>query len=189
MLANAGEHLAFLAQALRLQHPRRERRVGADERGACQQRDVGAERQPAEESEQQRAAEVDRQRAERERSRRRACDTARSTTKRTTAPTPPMTTTPAHTATVIARTRTRRTSAVATWTASRPAAMLASGVADGQAVVVVLEHAEGLDLHRRERRQPAAQPGAQQRAPITRRRQALQQPRDEVAQQECARRC
>ena len=52
--------------------------------------------------------------------------------------------------------------------------------------MVVLEHLDGLDLHGGKRRQAPAQAGAQQRAPIARRRQTLEQPGDEIAQQECA---
>ena len=94
--------------------------------------------------------------------------------------------TPAHTATVIARTRTRRTRPVARCTAANPAIDAGHGVADGQAVVVVLDHLQRLDLHRREGRQSAAQSGAQQRAPVARQRQPLQQAGGEVAQQEGA---
>ena len=112
--------------------------------------------------------------------------TARSTRNRSTAPTPPSSITPAQTAIVMTAPRTRRTSAVARCTASNPTTMLAHGVADRQAVVVVFEHLQRLDLHGRERGQPAAQAGAEQRAPITRQRQPLQQSGGEVAQQERA---
>ena len=42
--------LVARGQAVRLEHPRGERRVGADESGACQQRGLVTERQPADES-------------------------------------------------------------------------------------------------------------------------------------------
>ena len=44
-VGDGGPQLAFLAESLGLQHPGREGRVGADERGAHQQREVRAQRE------------------------------------------------------------------------------------------------------------------------------------------------
>ena len=68
-------------------------------------------------------------------------ETARSTRKRSTAPTPPSTMTPAHTATVVIggiRTRPHQRRGGVQREQARGDA--GGGVADGQAVVTVLEH-------------------------------------------------
>ena len=58
-----------------------------------------------------------------------------------------------------------------------------NGVRRGEPHVCAFDHLHELDHHRRERRQRAADAGAEERAAIQRRRQALLKARDEVAEQ------
>ena len=83
-----------------------------------------------------------------------------------------------------AASRARRTRLVVSATASKPGGHAGRGVAGREAAVAVVEHLQQLELHGRERRQRAAEPGAEERPPVGRQRQALLQARREVAERE-----
>src|ERR1700733_495081 len=114
--------LTLLAEPLGFQHPGGERGVGTDEGGVGEQRRVPAQRQATEQAEQGGAADIDRQRSERKRPRRPAGDRAvhQKAQYRPGAAGEQNTTPEDH-----QRTRTRRTTAVARYTASSPRMMLA----------------------------------------------------------------
>src|SRR3954471_22274418 len=60
------------------------------------------------------------------------------------------------------------------------------GVGGGQPVALGVDHPHELELHRRERRERAAEAGAEERAAVGRQRQALLETRGELAEQERA---
>ena len=63
MFAHKQPAPSVLGEAVGLEHPRRERRVGADHGGPREQVGVAAQREPHEQAEHERTGEVDEQRA------------------------------------------------------------------------------------------------------------------------------
>ncbi len=112
---------------------------------------------------------------------------APSSRKRAIAPQPPTAATAHQSPTVTPALRSRRTQRRRHPDRDVSADDARRRIADREAHAAVAQQGEDLQLHRRERRERAAEPGAEERTAVGRLRQALLQPRHRVGEHDRAR--
>ena len=172
-----------LGEAMGLEHPGRERRVGADHRRTRQQVGVPVQREPHQHAQHQRAREVDEQRAQREARADGWPTRARRSRSARALPAPPSTPTDSHSTRKLTRQPRSPNELGRQEHRAEPAGHARACVRCGERQVSAFEHPHQLDHHRRERRQRAAHAGAEERTAVQRWRQALLQAGDEEPEQ------